>query len=51
MPDSKVTATIDYEAPALRIVGSLHATTLQDKKYGESDGFTFMGDPITNASP
>lgn len=40
-----------YEAPVLRVVGSLHATTLQDKKYGQSDGFTFMGADITNNSP
>ena len=40
-----------YEAPAVTVVGSLHALTMQNKMYGKSDGFTFMGDDITNASP
>ena len=41
-----------YEAPTLKVVGSVSALTLQqDKKYGATDGFTFMGVPITNASP
>jgi hypothetical protein len=41
-----------YEAPALTLLGSVHALTqTQDKKYGVSDGFTFMGNSITNASP
>ena len=40
-----------YEPPALRVLGSVHALTLdQNKKYGDSDGFLFMGEPITNAS-
>jgi hypothetical protein len=40
-----------YEPPALVLLGSVHALTQQqDKKYGVSDGFTFMGDSITNAS-
>jgi hypothetical protein len=40
-----------YEAPALRIVGSVHALTLQDKKFGPTDGWTLMGVAITNNSP
>jgi hypothetical protein len=41
-----------YEAPALTLLGSVHALTQdQDKKLGQSDGFTFMGSAITNASP
>jgi hypothetical protein len=41
-----------YEAPALRVVGSIQELTLQiDKKYGPSDGYTLMGIGITNASP
>jgi hypothetical protein len=40
-----------YEAPELTLLGSVHALTqTQDKKYGVADGFTFMGDSITNAS-
>jgi hypothetical protein len=40
-----------YEAPELVILGSVVELTLDtDKKYGDSDGFTFMGIPITNAS-
>ena len=41
-----------YEAPALTVLGSVHTLTQQiDKKLGHSDGFTFMGNSITNASP
>ena len=41
-----------YEAPTLKVVGSVSELTLQqNKKYGASDGFTFMGISITNASP
>ncbi|WP_157592251.1 lasso RiPP family leader peptide-containing protein [Solirubrobacter soli] len=41
-----------YEAPSLTVLGSVHALTqTQDKKWGGSDGFTFMGQPISNASP
>jgi hypothetical protein len=40
-----------YEPPALTVLGSVHALTLdQDKKFGTSDGFLFMGVAITNAS-
>lgn len=39
-----------YEAPALTVLGSVHALTQTDKKYGHSDGFTFMGNAIMNAS-
>ena len=39
-----------YEAPELILIGSLTELTLGDKRLGESDGFTFMGAPITNAS-
>jgi hypothetical protein len=41
-----------YEAPRVTELGSVHGLTqVQDKKFGESDGFTFMGVAITNASP
>ncbi len=41
-----------YEPPCLTLLGSVHALTQQqDKKLGVSDGFTFMGSSITNASP
>jgi hypothetical protein len=41
-----------YEAPVLKVVGSVRELTLQqDKKLGQTDGFTFMGQAITNASP
>jgi hypothetical protein len=41
-----------YEAPSLTVLGTVHALTqTQDKKWGGSDGFTFMGQPISNASP
>jgi hypothetical protein len=43
-----------YEPPSLTLLGSVHEFT-QDrhshKMYGGSDGFSFMGFPVTNASP
>jgi hypothetical protein len=40
-----------YEPPALSVLGTVHALTQQqDKKYGTSDGFMFMGVSIANAS-
>jgi hypothetical protein len=44
---------LPYEAPALRLLGSVPELTqqLQDKKFGPTDGFTFQGISITNASP
>jgi hypothetical protein len=51
VPDTKTITKGDYQAPVLRVLGSLHAMTLeQDKMFGSSDGFTFMGAAITNAS-
>ena len=45
-PESK-----GYEAPALTVLGSVHALTqTQPKQWGYSDGFTFQGNSITNAS-
>jgi hypothetical protein len=40
-----------YEAPALKVIGSIRELTLQDKKFGPTDGFTLMGVAITNNSP
>jgi hypothetical protein len=40
-----------YEAPALKVVGSVYELTLHDKKLGPTDGFTLMGVPIANNSP
>ena len=42
-----------YEPPRLRVLGPLPELTqqLQDKKFGATDGFTFMGISIANASP
>jgi hypothetical protein len=52
VPDTKTNTKGDYQAPVLRVLGSLHSMTLvQDKTFGASDGFTFMGVAITNASP
>lgn len=39
-----------YEAPVLRALGTLHELTQMDKKYGPTDGYTFQGVAITNAS-
>jgi hypothetical protein len=43
-----------YEPPKLLVVGQVADLTLGDiidKKFGGSDGMTFLGIPITNASP
>jgi len=42
-PDT--TPVVAYEAPAVRVLGSVAALTQQgcDKRLGGSDGFTFMG--------
>ena len=43
--------TAGYEAPSLTVLGTLHGLTEDtDKKLGGSDGFTFLGQPITNNS-
>lgn len=43
----------EYEAPAVKVLGTLHSLTEMpiDKTYGPTDGYTFMGQGITNASP
>jgi hypothetical protein len=41
-----------YEAPSVRIVGSVYSLTgTNDKKFNATDGLTFMGIPIGNNSP
>jgi hypothetical protein len=41
-----------YEAPIVKVVGSVYGLTQQiDKRFNASDGLTFMGIPIGNASP
>ncbi len=50
--DMKTTEKPKYEPPSVTVLGSLHALTMQQNKmYGKSDGFLFMGVDITNASP
>ena len=52
MSDSKTIDKPAYAPPALTVLGSLHALTQTvPKMFGKSDGFTFMGNDITNASP
>ena len=49
--DRTIEASAGYEAPALAEVGTLHELTLGcDKAWGDSDGHTFAGVPITCAS-
>ena len=44
--------TPTYEAPALRVLGTVHELTQScDKALNGSDGFTFMGQPIVCRSP
>jgi len=52
-PHSGSASGDSYEAPAIRLLGSVPELTQQliDKKIGPTDGFTFMGVAITNASP
>ncbi len=46
-----MTARRAYERPRFEAAGSLVALTQAvDKKFGFSDGFTFQGVAITNAS-
>jgi hypothetical protein len=41
----------EYAPPELTVIGSVtELTHSQDKKFGKSDGYTFMGVPIANAS-
>ena len=51
MQNEKSITKGNYEAPTLHVLGSLHSLTQQNKMYGKSDGFTFQGVSITNASP
>jgi len=39
-----------YEAPALRVLGTVHELTGCDKMFGSSDGHTFGGVAIKCAS-
>jgi hypothetical protein len=40
-----------YEPPRLTVLGTVHGLTLQqDKRFGRYDGFTFLGQAITNNS-
>jgi hypothetical protein len=49
--DAKRDVRTPYEAPTLTVLGTVESLTeQQDKKYGESDGFTFLGVSITNNS-
>jgi hypothetical protein len=42
----------DYEPPTVEVIGTLHELTLDTNKdyHPTSDGFTFRGQPIYNAS-
>jgi hypothetical protein len=35
----------------LTVLGAVHQMTQVDKKFGGSDGWTFLGVPISNNSP
>ena len=46
------TAPAPYEPPRLVELGTLSDVTLGcDKRFGQSDGFTFMGQSIVCTSP
>jgi hypothetical protein len=41
-----------YEPPRLEVLGGVSQLTAQiDKRFSATDGLTFMGTPIGNASP
>jgi hypothetical protein len=40
-----------YEPPILKTIGPISELTLDDKKFGNSDGLTLLGVSITNNSP
>ena len=49
--NTDTTARIAYEAPAMRVLGSVAELTQGcDKRLGGSDGFTFMGQSISCSS-
>lgn len=42
---------LQYEAPRIEVLGSVHALTQgQNKNWGSTDGWAFLGGGITNAS-
>jgi hypothetical protein len=48
----RLTAQASYEPPRLVELGTLSAVTLGcDKRFGASDGYTFMGQSIVCTSP
>ncbi len=52
-PTGKATPKLTYAAPRLTVYGGVGRLTREasvDKKFGPTDGFTFMGEPISNAS-
>jgi hypothetical protein len=49
-PQLLADASEAYESPALEELGTVQELTQQDKKFGQSDGFTFLGISITNSS-
>jgi hypothetical protein len=42
-----------YEPPVLKTIGPISELTLEfgDKKFGDTDGLSLLGVPITNNSP
>lgn len=43
--------TPSYEPPRLTVIGAVYdLTQLRVKHFGPTDGFTFQGTPISNAS-
>jgi hypothetical protein len=52
MGDQQTIGNANYEAPALRVVGSFHSLTQGGSKiHGKSDGFALWASPIHNTSP
>ena len=50
--ESEYREEIEYEAPTVEVVGSVYDVTGDiNKQFNSSDGLTFMGIPIGNASP
>jgi hypothetical protein len=51
MSEANAGQKLQYEAPRIEVLGSVHALTqFQNKTWGQTDGYYFQGEPITNAS-
>lgn len=50
MSDHPHDVSVAYEPPELKVLGTVQELTLQDKRLGLTDGFTFLNAEICNVS-